>query len=231
MADCIKRGGYFCVEARDAFTNETVRPNAVKIFINGQPPAMIKEERYFVFYEVGAEHLKIHIQAAVYEEREYEAVLQVEQEIYLMPDGIAYPVCGTVLFSILLYPNENYRLPDGYDRKIIACNPEEEIKVIKDKGKCTFLKDAYCGGDVIQMYLPEENGIEGRYFRIMEQEAMAYEDFLVVGQMGKAGYRMKEALKGNYGKGSKVYELYRTRADRQGNAAVIMKEAFTVDDM
>lgn len=85
------------------------------------------------------------------------------------------------------------------------------------------LEKEYKGGDVIEMYMPGESGIKGRYFRIEEKEGMSYEDFIIIEEKEGFCYQMKEALKGRYPKGSRIYELYHKRADEQGRAEVIVK--------
>lgn len=224
MTDQIRRGGYFCIEIRDAFTNQPVESNEVKIFVNGQRPLLKKEGKYYIFSKVKEDILEIEVQTSLYERKKCTISFPRSiKEICLVSDGILFPFCGTFLFSVLLYPNENYILPEGYYRKEISCNPEEEIRVIKNRDKWFFLEKEYKGGDVIEMYMSGESGIKGRYFRIEEKEGMSYEDFIIIEEKEGFCYQMKEALKGRYPKGSRIYELYHKRADEQGRVEVIVK--------
>lgn len=225
MTDRIAQGGYFCIEARDAFTNQPILSDEVKIFVNGQAPVLKKEDRYYIFSPVKGDILEVQVESSVYEEKSCVVSLsQPVKEIQLLPDGMVYPFCGTILFLILLYPGDDYRLPDGYHRAEISCNPEEEVRVIINREKWYVLAKEYRGGDTIHIYMSEEKEIKGRYFRIEEKEGMLYEDFIIVDEIGDGCYQMKKNLKGGYSMGSRLYELYHKRADEQGRAEVIVKE-------
>lgn len=210
MEDRIIRGKYFCIEARDAFTNQPVVSEEVKIFVNGRAPVLKKEDRYYIFNLVEDDILKVQVESFSYEKKSCAiSFSQSVKEIQVMPDGMVYPFCGTFLFLILLYPGESDRLPKGYHETEISGNSKEEIRVIKNKEKWYYLAKDYKGGDWIEMYMPEEGDMRGRYFRIEGKEGMPDEDFVVIEEKDGFSYRMKEALRGSYPKGSRIYELFR----------------------
>lgn len=221
MKDRIIQRGYFGIEARDALTNLPVPSEEIKIFVNGRTPVLKKEGRYHIFRLTDSELLKVQIESLAYEKKSC-VVSKFAGEIQMMPDGMMYPFCGTFLFLIFLYPGENYTLPAGYHRAIVSGQPGEAVRVIKNQGKWYYLTQEYHGGDWIDIFMPEEHEARGRYFRIQEREGMPYEDFAIVGEKERVGYRMKEALRGNYPKGSRIYELYLKMADGEGMAEVIL---------
>lgn len=225
MKDRIIQRGYFCIEARDAFTNLPIPSEEVKIFVNGQAPILKKEGRYHIFNFMAEELLKVQVESLAYEKKScVVSVSPFAGEIQMMPDGMMYPFCGTFLLSIFLHPGENYILPAGYYRTKVSGQPGEEVRVIKTRDKWYSLTQEYNGGAWIDMYMPEENEAKGRWFRIQEREGKSYEDFVIVEEKENFGYRMKEALKGNYPKGSKIYELYLKMADGEGMAEVILAD-------
>ncbi len=227
MKDQIVRKAAFCIELRDAFTNKIIESRDVSVYAKGYPKAVKKEDKYYLFWGTGNRQAEISIQSLFYEEKQCVISLEDEKgkkEGECMGEWRVEEACGIPLFLITLYPNEAYALPAGYERVIVEGEPLEEIRVIKDKENMFLLADDYRMGEIIQILMKAGEMIENLPLRIVEKEGEEYEDFVITGHKENFQYFMGRALKGRYSKGSKIYELYCAKADKDGKAVMIMKK-------
>lgn len=132
---------------------------------------------------------------------------------------------GIPMLSIVLYPGEDYVLPSGYARRVCEGKPEEEIRVVKNRENVFFLAEDYQGGDRIRFFVPDRQEMEWGYLRIESRQGKEYEDFAILERRNGLLYVMDRELQAQYERGSKLYELYCVRADRDGKAVVITKES------
>lgn len=226
MKDQIVRKAAFCIELRDALTNKIIESQDISVHAKGYPESVKKENKYYLFWGTDNRQAEISIHSLLYEEKHclvFFGEMQEKREEECLPDWRMREETGIPIVSITLYPNTAYALPAGYKRVMIEGEPLEEIRVIKNKENVFLLADDYQMGETIQILMKAGETIENLPLRIVEKEGEEYEDFVITGHKENFQYSMERALKGRYSKGSKIYELYCAKADRDGKAAVIMK--------
>lgn len=226
MKDRICSGMHFCIEVRDAISNQIIQSGKRNLLVNGKGPVQQKEEGYSVFKWADCDELEIQMMSYGYKKKRFTISLTLPVlEIQCMPEGILYPLCGAFMLSLVLYPDENYILPKGYQRAEVSGEPGKVVRVIRDMEKCILLAEEYQGGVFIQMHVQKGGNIRGGYFRIMEGRGMSGEDFVVAGEQEGSGYRMGKALSRRYPKGSRIYALYSAQVDETGIAEVIVRNS------
>ena len=232
MMDIIKKKISFCIELKDAFTNQSIEAEDIYVQVNGYLPVIRKERRYYIFQDIQTDIIEVDVISKIYENRH--CVMQLtgypnaNLHVYVQGGSIRN-LFGIPLISIILYPNERYILPAGYERREYKGKPWEEIRVIKDKKSAFLLAEDYYDGEIIQLLMPERQNVGNICFRIESKDVKGYEDFNLLEQRDTFQYVMDKSLEREYKKGSKIYELYCTIADEKGIAVVIVKEGGTAN--
>jgi hypothetical protein len=213
------------VECIDAFTNRIVEAEDIFVTVNGCSPVVTKEKKYHIFQNVGLDIVEVNIISLLYEKRSCQLQLNSMASSEKQRDCRVHMAFGIPMLSIVLYPGEGYVLPSGYARRVCEGKPEEEIRVVKNRETVFFLAEDYQGGDGIRFFVPDRQEMEWGYLRIESRQGREYEDFAILERRGGLLYVMDRELQAQYEKGSKLYELYCVRADRDGKAVVITKES------
>lgn len=213
------------MECIDAFTNKVIEGEDISVTVNGCSPVVTKEKKYHLFQHVGLDIVKVDIISPFYEKRSCQLQLNSMASSEKQPDCRVHAAFGIPVLSIVLYPGEGYVLPSGYARRVCEGKPLEEIRVVKNRENVFFLAEDYQGGDRIRLYMPGRKETERGYLRIESRQGEEYEDFAILEQRDSLLYVMDRELQAQYEKGSKLYELYCARADRNGKAAVIIKDS------
>lgn len=225
--DIIKKKISFCIELKDAFTNRSIEAEDIYVHVNGKPPAIRKERRYYIFQDIQTDTIEVNIISNLYENRHCVISLtgyhDEDLSVYAKRGGV-HNLFGIPFILIVLYPDERYALPIGYERIEYEGKPWEEIRVIKDKKSAFLLAADYHGGKTIQILMSEKRNPEGMCLRIESKNGEEYEDFNLLEQKNTFQYIMDKSLKREYKKGSKIYELYCTMANEKGRAVLIVKE-------
>lgn len=225
--DVIKKRISFCIELKDAFTNRSIEAEDIRVYVNGKPPFLQKERRYYIFQDVPTDTIKVDITSNFYEDRHCVLCLTeyTDQNLPISAQrGDIRNLFGIPFILILLYPGIGYPLPVGYKRIEYKGKPWEEIRVIKDRKSAFLLAADYCGGKTMHIVMSEKQEIEGICLRIESIKGEGYEDFSLTEQKDSFLYIMNKSLKGEYKKGSRIYELYCTKTDEKGRAVLIVKE-------
>lgn len=226
MKDQIVRKAVFAIELRDAFTNRTIESEGICVYVRGYPAAVKKEGKYYVFWGIENERVEVNIHSLLYEEKQCVVSLEEgkrKREEECLGEWRVEEVSGIPLVLIPLYPNEIYTLPDGYKRITAEGKPFKEIRVIKDKENVFLLADDYKAGESIRVFMTTGKIVRNLPFRIVEKDSGQYEDFVITRRKEAFEYVMERPLSGIYSKGSKIYELYCARTDKEGKAIVITK--------
>lgn len=144
MMDVMKQKISFCIELKDAFTNKSIEAEDICVRVNGKLPVIQKEKRYYIFQEIQSDTIEVDITSTIYENRH--CVMQITG--YCKKDSFVYVQAGSIrnffgipMISIVLYPNQRYSLPTGYERREYKGKPWEEVRVIKDKKNVFLLAD------------------------------------------------------------------------------------------
>lgn len=214
-----------CVECIDAFTNKVIEAEDISVTVNGCPPVVTKEKKYYLFQNVGQDTVMVDIISSLYEKKSCQVCLAGMDSAAKQPDCRVHTAFGIPVLSIVLYPGEGYVLPSGYTRRVCQAKPMEEIRVVKNRETVFFLAEDYQGGDRIRLFMPGRQETERGYLRIESRHDGGYEDFAILEQGDSLLYVMDRELQAQYEKGSRLYELYCARADENGRAAVIVKDA------
>lgn len=225
MWDSITRKIALCVELKDAFTNKAVGTEDIRVCVNGSMPMLKKERRYYIFQGIQPEQIEVCVKAEYYEDRNCQIVTadyDNDKKIVGIPGGIFSFCCGIPMLTIHLYPNEKYKVPEGYVRKEYCVEPFQEIRVLKNTGGNLLLAENYDGGEWLPVMFSESEDVEGKWFRILEADKS--EDFLLLEKDDENGYRLETELMHPYQKGCRIYELYCVRANARGRALAIFKE-------
>lgn len=226
MKDRIVRKAVLGIELRDAFTNRTIESEDISVYAKGYPKA-VKKDKYYVFLGEEKERIEISIQSLLYEEKQCVVFIGEEKEKReeSLGEWKVEEVSGIPLMLITLYPNEMYVLPDGYERITVEGKPLEEIRVIRDKENMFLLADDYEAGEIIRILMEAGKNVRNHPFRIVEKDGEGYEDFMITEKRVDFQYVMEKPLKRRYSKGSRIYELYCVKADKEGKAVAIIKKA------
>lgn len=215
------------MECIDAFTNKVIEGTDISVTVNGCPPVVRKEKKYYLFQGIETENVIVDITSTLYEKRRWHMCLDGMASSEKQFDCRVHIAFGIPVISIVLYPGEDYVLPSGYVRKVCERKPLEEVRVIKNRETKFFLAEDYQGGDRIKLFMSGRQETERGYLRIESRHGGGYEDFAILEKRDSLLYVMDRTLQGQYEKGSKLYELYCARADEKGKAAVIVKDSDT----
>lgn len=233
MKDIIKNHAGLCLELRDAWSGQVIEACRAQIRINGKAPDQQKDMRFFLFQTIEETDIQIVVQSVgfqslhctvsweEYQEKRFAFQTGVS-EFLQMPEGFWYQEAGIVLLSLWLLPGRDYVLPGGYAFRYVNGESEKEIRVLKNMYAPVFLMEDYTGGHELCMRAGEE--AFGRVWRIGEPDG-EYEDFTVTGIAGKTKVCIEPELCRTYVRGSRIYELFCTRADEEGNVMLIEKDA------
>ncbi len=232
MKDLIRNRVDLCVELVDAFTNRIVGPVEAQVQINGRPPAMKKDERFFIFQKIEGDNIEITVQAEAYEsidcsisygelQERAKGVLQGQAGYAGFTGVFLHMESGIGVILLRLHPGEDYVLPVGFVRKQIEGAPGEEICVVKNPNAPMFLMEDYEGGRLLS--IKAEDGMAGRRYHIEGKNGLQ-EEFTVTGQWGENQVMAETELHGRYEKGSRLHELYCAKADEEGKATVVCRE-------
>ncbi|MDE6759709.1 MAG: hypothetical protein K2J90_03400 [Lachnospiraceae bacterium] len=224
MKDQIVRKAVFGIELRDAFTNGMIESEDASVYAKGYHRA-VKKDKYHVFLGEEKERIELSIQSVLYEEKQCVVSLGDEKEKReeCLGEWKVEEIAGIPLILITLHPNEMYMLPDGYERIAVEGKPLEEIRVIRDKENMFLLADDYEKGEIIRILMEAGKNVRYHPFRIVEKDGEGYEDFVITEKREAFQYVMEKPLKGRYCKGSRIYELYCVKADKEGKAVAIKK--------
>lgn len=225
--DIIKKRISFCIELKDAFTNRSIEAEDIRVYVNGKPPFLQKERRYYIFQNVPTDTVEVDITSNLYEDRHCVFCLTeyAEQNVSVSAQkGDIRNLFGIPFLLIVLYPGIGYPLPVGYKRIEYEGKPWEEIRVIKDRKSAFLLAADYCGGKTIHIVMGKKQEAGGMCLRIESKKGEEYEDFNLIEQKDSFQYIMNESLTRRYKKGSRIYELYCTEADEKGRAVLLVKE-------
>ncbi len=212
------------MECTDAFTNKVIEAEDISVTVNGCLPTVRKEKKYYLFQDVRMDVIKVDIISPLYEKRSCELRLGGMESAENLPGYRVHTAFGIPVLSIVLYPGEEYILPSGYVRRECEGRPLEEIRVVKNRETAFFLAEDYRGGDRIKLLMSGRQETDRGYLRIESRHDGGYEDFAILERRDGLLYVMDRELRGQYEKGSKLYELYCTMADEEGKAAVIVKK-------
>lgn len=224
--DSIQRGISFCIELKDALTNKVIESGDIRLYVNGCSCKICKEKKYYIFEKLQTDWIEVDIISQFYVRRKCEVTVnrnETEKVPVSFPGGNIRNVFAVPFISIVLYPNERYCLPDGYERKLLEGRPLEEIRVKKDVNNAFSLIEDYQGENILSILLPQEKNVEGAWFRIESRDGEEYEDFIVLERKDAVQYVIDRILQKKYVKGSRIYELYSTITDTEGKGIVIVK--------
>lgn len=205
---------------KDAFTNRIIKDGNIKLWVDGKPPRIIKEEGYYLFQNEDAEEINVLVQGGFYETGKRNIRLWEngkKREKGRIQGGFLSYTSGIVLVYLLMYPNEQYILPPGYKRKVIK-NVDREMFVVSDTNKYQYLLEDYKGGKMLSFKGGSQ--IQGNTYRIVGTEEI-HEDFSVIETLERNLMVIDKELEGSYRRGSRIYPLYCALPDEDGNAVFV----------
>ncbi len=196
------------VAAIDDFSNKAISGNGLHVWIEGEKPAIKKEEGYYIFVNLQRTEFILNVEGGIY----YKQQLHIDNEKLFH--------YSRKILKVRMIPNRSYPIPqnttciEGVTRKnsVILAYSEEHVNPYK-------LLYPYEGEENIHIFHPEDVDIEGKLLLIKNKDETQMEFFQVEEKTEeeKKTYRLPSTLKGTYKKvGTVIYPVYTVEADKNG---------------
>ncbi len=197
------------VAAVDDFSNKPLSGSQLRVWIEGERPAVPKDGGYYLFTNLRQQKAVLNLSGAMFHEQQ----IVLEQNKLEQYQGKA--------LKVRMIPNRVYPIPHNTTCVQGKALPGTVIMAYNKKKENPFrLLYAYTAGkEEISIFHPEDMDLEGKAFCIQNKEKTKWEVFRAAEQVDvkKAAYRLEKPLKFAYRKiGTAIYPIYILRADEKG---------------
>ena len=207
--DHIQIGVSLVVVAMDDFNNKPISGNKLRVWIEGEKPAIQKEEGYYVFVNLQRKEFIVNLEGGLY----YKQQIFIDEKKLSQYEG--------KIVKVRMIPNRSYPIPknttciEGKAKAnqviwaySVACS--EPYKLLYEYPK---------GEEQISIFHPEDMDIEGKTLVIRDKNETQTEFFKVEEKKEeeKLLYRIERALNNGYKKiGTVIYPVYTIETDKNG---------------
>jgi hypothetical protein len=197
------------VAAIDDFNNKPISRNQLHVWIEGEKPAIQKEEGYYVFVNLRRTEFVLNIEGGLYHRKE------------ISIDSTKLSQYKGKVLKVRMFPNRSYPIPQN--TTCIEGKAEKNSVVLaysETYANPYKLLYSYQSGETqISIFHPEEADIEGKTMLIKNKEETQAEFFKAEEKQEdeKAVYSLGEPLSHAYKKiGTVIYPVYTMETDSNG---------------
>ena len=205
----IRIGVSLVIAAIDDFNNKPISGNKLRVWIEGEKPAIQKQEGYYVFVDLQRREFVLNVEGGLYH----------KQQIYM--DSMKISQYAGKILKVRMIPNRSYPIP-----KNTTCI---EGKAMKDSMIYAYseihtepyrlLYEYQSGGENINIFHPEDMDIEGKTLLIKSKDETQIEFFKIDEKKEDETklYRLSMPLTNGYKKiGTVIYPVYTIKTDKNG---------------
>lgn len=207
--DHIRIGVSLVVSAIDDFNNKPISGNKLRVWIEGEKPAIQKEEGYYVFVNLQREKFVLNLEGGLYHKKQIEIDAEKLSQY-----------AGETL-KVRMMPNRSYPIPanttciEGKAAKnqTILAYSETYMEPYK------LLYAYQSGKKSMNIFHPEDMDIEEKMLFIKNKDETQIEFFKVEKkeEEEKKVYSLHEPLKNSYKKiGTVIYPVFTIQTDKNG---------------
>lgn len=197
------------VAAIDDFNNRPISGSKLRVWIDGEKPAIQKEEGYYVFANLQRTEFVLHLEGGLYH----------KQEIHI--EDVNSPKYAGKIVKVRMQPNRSYPIPQNTTCIEGKAAKNSTILAYSEKyGEPYKLLYAYKAGETdINIFHPDDMDIEGRTLLIKNKDETQIEFFHVNEKKEDENklYSIGEPLTYAYKKiGTTIYPVYTIETDKNG---------------
>ncbi len=193
----------------DDFSGKPLSGSQVRVWIEGERPAVEKDGRYYVFTNMRLNQAVLHLDGPMFHEK----------QIILKEDRLAQH--REKPLKVRMIPNRSYPIPRYTTCIQGQAEPGSVVMAYNQDYENPFrLLYAYTSPkDEICIFHPEDADMEGNTFYIQDKEKKNREVFQIaeLTDLEKKSYRLEEPLAHAYKKiGTLIYPVHKLKTDSRG---------------
>ncbi|MBR0120084.1 MAG: DUF4255 domain-containing protein [Eubacterium sp.] len=199
----------------DDFTGRPVTGSAVSIQLEGEKPAVVKDDGYRIFTNVKNRKPVLISMGGLYEPVRIETDLDARDPEEIM--------------VLRLMPGRAYPLPDGMTSVVIGTGPKRYLQLWTPEGKTFKLSRDYKpeDGREMSLYNPDDESVEGKSFLIRSEKS---EELLQVTSRQNKKVMMGAALSGTYSKtDTTLWPVSEVWADDNGDCTLPLQVPYDME--
>lgn len=199
----------------DDFTGRPVTGSAVSIQLEGEKPAVIKDDGYRIFTNVKNRKPVLISMGGLYEPVRIKTDLDARDPEEIM--------------VLRLMPGRAYPLPDGMTSVVIGTGPKRYLQLWTPEGKTFKLSRDYKpeDGREMSLYNPDDESVEGKSFLIRSEKS---EELLHVTSRQNKKVMMGAALSGTYSKtDTTLWPVSEVWADDNGDCTLPLQVPYDME--
>lgn len=204
----VRIGVSLVVAAIDDFNDKPISSNKLRVWIEGEKPAIQKEEGYYVFVNLQRREFVLNLEGGLYH----------KQQIYI--DLLKFSQNAGKILKVRMIPNRSYPIPNNTTciegkaekNKLILVYSEEYLEPYK------LLYGYQSGDENINIFHPDDVDIEGKNL-LIKNKAETWTEFFRIDEKKeeKNLYRLSVPLKYDYKKiGTVIYPVFTIGTDKNG---------------
>lgn len=214
ISDSFTRKVSLVVMAIDDFTGKPILGSNIRVYIEGEAPAIRKSDGYHVFLNLNRPSVTVCAEGGQYNPCIQECELTVSKDKY-------------TLLKLRMVPNRSYPIPLNTTCIEGKAAPGSRIRIFCRDGSSAYKllydykQDATGKNEnrVIHLFHPDDLDLEGKLLHISDSEGRNREFLRITGVADKENrkYVLARELSVSYKKiGTSLYSVYETAADKNG---------------
>lgn len=199
------------VQAIDDFTGKPIRGSNVRVYIDGGPQAIKKNDGYHVFVNLDRPTVTVHAVGGQYNPQSIRCELAPDEDKY-------------TFVKLRMLPNRSYPIPPDTTCIEGKAAPGSMIRIFCHDGAYKLLYDykKEKGSDNRSIFIfhPDEVDMEGKLLHITDSEGKNRELLRIASVIDKDNrqYLLEKELSASYKKiGTSLFTVYETVADQKGS--------------
>ncbi|NLL17524.1 MAG: hypothetical protein GX262_00680 [Clostridia bacterium] len=195
----------------DDFTGKPIPGSNVRVYIEGERPAIKKNDGYHVFVNLDRPAVTVHAVGGQYNPRSIRCDLSTSEDNY-------------TFLKLRMIPNRSYPIPQNTTCIEGKAAPGSLIRIFCHEGAYKLLYDykKEKGSDNrrISIFHPDDMDMEGKLLHITDSGGKNRELLRITGVLDKENklYLLEKELSADYKKiGTSLFTVYETGADQNGS--------------